>query len=64
MPKMKTKRALAKRVKLTATGKLLRKSAFTSHLAQNKTRKQKKQLAKGGQIAESDRKRLHGLLQN
>ena len=61
---MKTKRALAKRVKKTASGKLIRKCAYTSHLAQNKTRKQKKQLSKGGVVSEHDKKRLHGLLQN
>ena len=41
MPKMKTKRALAKRVKQTGTGKLKRGHAYTSHLAPRKTHKQK-----------------------
>ena len=40
MPKMKTKRALAKRVKVTGKGKLKRHSAYTSHLAPRKTHKQ------------------------
>jgi large subunit ribosomal protein L35 len=33
MPKMKTKRALAKRVKKTASGKLKRAHAYRSHRA-------------------------------
>ena len=37
MPKMKTKRALAKRVKVTGTGKLKRKCAYMSNLAPRKT---------------------------
>ena len=40
MPKMKTKRALAKRVKVTGSGKLKRWSAYTSHLSHNKSQKQ------------------------
>ena len=41
MAKMKTKRALAKRVKVTGSGQLKRHSAYTSHLAphNNKTKK-------------------------
>lgn len=47
MPKMKTKRALAKRVKKVGNGKLKINSAYTSHLAHNKTHKQKKTIKKG-----------------
>ena len=36
MPKMKTKSALRKRIKVTGTGKVKRSQAFRSHLAQNK----------------------------
>ena len=42
MAKMKTKRALAKRVKVTGSGQLKRHSAYTSHLAPHKTTKQKR----------------------
>ena len=44
MPKMKTKKTLAKRVKVTASGKLKKKSNYTSHFAANKTHKQKKKV--------------------
>ena len=43
MPKMKTKSALVKRIKVTGTGKVKRSQAVRSHLAQNKTTKKKKQ---------------------
>ncbi len=62
MIKMKTKKALLKRVKISKTGKWLRKSAYTSHLAQNKTTKQKRQLRKGNQFSQSDIKRFKELI--
>ena len=63
MPKMKTKRALAKRVKVTGTGKLKRHSAYTSHLAPRKTHKQKRHLRKASLVSKSDYKRIKELLQ-
>lgn len=63
MPKMKTKRALAKRVKVTGTGKLKRKHAYVSHFAANKTHKQKVQLRKSALVSKSDVKRIKDLLQ-
>ncbi len=63
MPKMKTKRALAKRVKVTGTGKLKRHHAYTSHLAPRKTHKQKVGLRKAALIHPSDYKRIKDLLQ-
>ena len=46
MPKMKTKKTFAKRVKVTGTGKLKTHHNFTSHFAANKTHKQKVNLRK------------------
>ena len=46
MPKMKSKRALMKRIKLTGTGKVVRHHAYVSHLAPHKTTKQKRHLMK------------------
>ena len=63
MPKMKTKRALAKRVHETGTGKLKRGHAYTSHLAPRKTHKQKVHLRKAALISNSDYKRIKELLQ-
>ncbi|WP_027120603.1 50S ribosomal protein L35 [Mycoplasmopsis lipofaciens] len=61
MPKMKTKSALKKRIKITATGKVMREQAYRSHLAQNKTTKQKRQARKATQMHPSDIKRFKAL---
>lgn len=42
MPKLKTKSSVKKRFLRTATGKLKRKSAFTSHMMSNKSQKMKR----------------------
>ena len=39
MPKLKTKRAAAKRFKKTATGKLVRNKAYKSHILTKKSAK-------------------------
>ena len=62
MPKMKTHRGAAKRVKITASGKLKRSRAFTSHLFANKNTKQKRQLRKARLVHKSDMKRVKQLL--
>ncbi len=63
MPKMKTKRGLAKRVKVTGTGKLKRWRAYTSHLAPRKSQKQKRHLRKAALVSKSDYKRIKLLIQ-
>jgi large subunit ribosomal protein L35 len=63
MAKMKSKRALKKRVKVTGTGKLKRHSAYTSHLAPHKTTKQKRHLRKASLVDNSDYKRVKTLMQ-
>jgi len=62
MPKMKSKRALMKRIKITKSGKLIRKSAYTGHLAPNKTTKQKRHLRKARQVDATDVKRIRILI--
>ncbi|MDD6347100.1 MAG: 50S ribosomal protein L35 [Lachnospiraceae bacterium] len=44
MPKMKTKRAAAKRFKVTGSGKLKRMKAYKSHILTKKSRKTKRNL--------------------
>ena len=63
MPKMKTKKTFAKRVKVTGTGKLKRHHNFTSHFAANKTHKQKVQLRKSALVSKADERRDKALLQ-
>lgn len=62
MPKMKSHSGLNKRVKQTASGKLKRGHAYMSHLAPNKTKKQKRHLKKPGLVSPSDYKRIKSLL--
>lgn len=62
MPKMKSKRALMKRIKVTGRGKLKRHSAYTSHLAPRKTTKQKRHLRKAKLVHPSDYKRIKTLI--
>ncbi|MGI6714261.1 MAG: 50S ribosomal protein L35 [Bacilli bacterium] len=58
MPKMKSNRALMKRIKVTGTGKLIRHHAYVSHLAPRKTQKQKRHLRKSTLVHPSDVKRI------
>ena len=51
--KLKTKKALAKRVKMTKRGKLLRKKAGKSHLLSSKRRKRKRSLRKRALVSSS-----------
>ena len=46
MPKLKTKRAAAKRFKKTGSGKLKRMKAYKSHILTKKTTKRKRNLRK------------------
>ena len=46
MPKMKTKRAAAKRFQATGSGKLKRMKAYKSHILTKKSRKTKRNLRK------------------
>ena len=62
MPKMKIKSALKKRIKVTASGKVKRGQAYRSHLAQNKTTKQKRHSRKSELMDKSDYKRLKDLI--
>ena len=60
--KHKTKRAFAKRVKVTSKGKIVRKHANRSHLAHNKSTKQKRHLKKDAVMNKSSLKPLKGAL--
>lgn len=62
MPKMKTKKALKKRIKVSASGKWMRGSAYVSHLAPSKTTKQKRQSRGWTTVSKSDYSRLKDLI--
>ena len=63
MPKMKSKKALMKRVRVTGSGKLKRSSSHISHLSHNKSHKQIRQLRKASLVSKSDYKRVKDLIQ-
>jgi large subunit ribosomal protein L35 len=62
MPKMKTHKGTAKRVKRTSTGKLLRRRAFGAHLLSGKSESRKRNIAKpagiSGKIAKNVKRAL------
>lgn len=62
MGKQKTHKGMAKRFKKTASGKLKRGKAFRSHLAANKSQKQKRKLRKSGLVAKGDQKRIESAI--
>lgn len=62
MAKMKTHKGSAKRFKRTASGKLKRSHAYTSHLFANKSQKQKRKLRKSGMVSAGDLKRIDQML--
>ncbi|HIU10971.1 MAG TPA: 50S ribosomal protein L35 [Candidatus Avidehalobacter gallistercoris] len=62
MPKMKTRRAAAKRFSTTGTGKLKRNHAYTSHILETKSPKRKRNLRKSAVAASADMKRLKDCL--
>jgi len=62
MPKMKSKRSLMKRIKVTGSGKVIRHHAYVSHLAPHKTTKQKRHLMKSTSLHKSDFKRIKYLI--
>jgi large subunit ribosomal protein L35 len=62
MPKSKTHKGTKKRIRLTATGKLIRRRAFGSHLLTKKSANRKRKLRKAAEIASSDTNRLRDLL--
>ncbi|MCI9042079.1 50S ribosomal protein L35 [Dubosiella newyorkensis] len=62
MPKQKSHRGLAKRVKITGSGKVKRSHAYTSHRFHGKTKKQRRHLAKPGLLSSTDYKRIKEML--
>ncbi|HCN28030.1 MAG TPA: 50S ribosomal protein L35 [Verrucomicrobiales bacterium] len=51
----KTRKAVSKRFKVTATGKVLRRKQGKRHILQNKSRKRKRNLGKVALVAEVDK---------
>jgi len=62
MPKMKTHRGAAKRLRKTGTGKLVRMQAGVSHLLEHKPGKRKRRLQRRSTVAPADLRRARKLL--
>ncbi|KZL93659.1 50S ribosomal protein L35 [Clostridium magnum] len=62
MPKMKTKKSVSKRFKVTGTGKLKRAKAFKSHILTKKSTKTKRNLRKTGYVSETQEKTMKTLM--
>jgi large subunit ribosomal protein L35 len=62
MPKTKTHSGAKKRFKVTATGKVRGRSAFSSHILEKKSAKRKRRLGAPAEISKADQKRVKILL--
>ena len=58
MPKIKTRRAAAKRFSKTASGRIRRKKAFASHILTKKKPKRKMHLRKDTLVGKADHERV------
>jgi large subunit ribosomal protein L35 len=62
MPKMKTDKGAAKRIKVTGSGKLRRRQAFLNHILEKKSAKRKRKLGRETDLAPGDAKQVKRLL--
>jgi large subunit ribosomal protein L35 len=62
MPKMKTDKGAAKRIKVTGTGRLRRRQAFRNHLFEKKTSARMRRLGRETEIAKADAKTTRRML--
>ncbi|MFO1519253.1 MAG: 50S ribosomal protein L35 [bacterium] len=64
MPKLKTKKGVAKRFKVTKTGKVKMSKSNRRHILTSKVKKRKRQLRKGEYLKHADEARIRVLLHN
>jgi large subunit ribosomal protein L35 len=62
MPKIKTRKAAAKRFKVTGGGKIKRAKAYKNHKLNSKSRKRKRNLRHGGYVSAAEEKNIKELL--
>ena len=62
MPKIKTRKAAAKRFRITKTGKVLRRHSRLRHLLEWKSPKQHRRLKKRVTVSPSDQERVRQML--
>lgn len=64
MPKIKTRRAAAKRFKKTASGKIKRHHAYRTHILTKMSPKRKRQLRKATLVSAADLPRVRRMIPN
>ena len=62
MPKMKSHSGASKRFKLTGSGKVRARHAYSSHILEKKSPKRKRGFRKGFEVSPSDAPRVKKLL--
>jgi len=62
VPKIKTRKGIAKRIRVTSTGKLVRSSSWKSHLLEHKSKKRKRNYENKQPVSKADRKTVRRAL--
>ena len=62
MPKLKSRKAAAKRFRATGSGKIVRRKAFKNHILEKKTRNKKRNLSKAVIVDDRDADNVRGML--
>jgi len=62
MPKLKTHKGMAKRIKLSANGKLMRRRAYRNHLLAHKQSATKREYVKEFEISSGDTAKVKVML--
>ncbi|MBV6627986.1 MAG: 50S ribosomal protein L35 [Rivularia sp. (in: Bacteria)] len=62
MPKLKSRKAAAKRFRATGTGKIVRRKAFKNHILEKKTTDKKRKLSQAVLVNERDEDNVRGML--
>ncbi len=64
MPKLKTHKGMAKRIKVSATGKLMHRRAYRNHMLAHKGASLKREYVKEFQISAGDKANVKVMLGN
>ncbi|MEG1979116.1 MAG: 50S ribosomal protein L35, partial [Victivallaceae bacterium] len=62
MPKLKTRKCAAKRLKMTGTGKYRHNKAGARHLMSTKNAKRRRRLRQDGSVSSAERRRIKAAL--
>jgi large subunit ribosomal protein L35 len=62
MPKIKTKKAVSKRIKITKTGKVMKRTAGQGHFNARESGKVKRNKRRDSEISKADQKNIKSLM--